>query len=153
MGRSVNLRVAYGLRVAFNCKMADERLRLVVADDHPEVLAEIRRLLESEFEVSRAVSSGRALLDAVAEVRPDVVVSDVAMPDLDGIEAGRRIVEGGGAPVLVLTMHNDPELTERAMAAGIRGFILKVDVGEELIGAVRTVARGGVYVSRSVRAR
>jgi DNA-binding NarL/FixJ family response regulator len=135
--------------------MADARLRLVVADDHPDVREEIRRLLESEFEVARTVSGGWALLDAVAEVRPDAVVSDLAMPDLDGIEAGRRIVQSGGAApaVLVLTMHNDPELTERALAAGIRGFILKVDVGEELIGAVRTVVRGGVYVSRSVRSR
>jgi len=134
--------------------MAEPRLRLVVADDHPEVLEEIRRLLESEFDVARAVSDGRALLDAVAEVRPDAVVSDIAMPDLDGIETGRRIMEHENAPaVLVLTMHDDPELAERALAAGIRGFILKVDAGEELIAAVRAVAQGGVYVSRSVRAR
>ena len=126
----------------------------MVADDHPEVLEEIQRLLESEFEVARAVRGGRELLEAVAEVRPDAVVSDIAMPDLDGIETARRIVEREGAPaVLVLTMHNDPELAERALEAGIRGFILKVDAGEELIGAVRAVAGGGIYVSRSVRAR
>src|SRR5690348_12611853 len=124
--------------------MVDPRLRVVVADDHPDVLEEIRRLLQSEFEVARTVTGGRALLTAVAEIRPDAVVSDIAMPDLDGIEAGRRIVESGGSPaVLVLTMHNDPELAEQALAAGIRGFILKVDVGEELIGAVRAVAAGG----------
>jgi DNA-binding NarL/FixJ family response regulator len=134
--------------------MAEPRLRLVVADDHPEVLEEIRRLLESEFEVAGAVSGGLALLDAVAELRPDAVVSDLAMRDLDGIEAGRRIVEREDAPaVLVLTMHNDPELVERALEAGVRGFILKVDVGEELIVAVRAVTEGGIYVSRSVRAR
>ncbi len=140
--------------MTFNCSMAHTRLRLVVADDHPDVLEEIRRLLESEFEVARAVTGGQALLDAVDQARPDAVVSDIAMPDFDGIEAGRRILESGKAPaVLVLTMHNDPELTERALAAGIRGVILKVDAGDELIGAVRTVVRGGVYVSRSVRSR
>lgn len=132
--------------------MAQERLRLVLADDHAGVLEEIRRLLESEFEVVRAVQGGRALLQAAAETRPDAVVSDIAMPDLDGIEAGRQIVERGDARgVLVVTMHNDADLARRAADAGIRGFLLKVDIGDELIGAVRTVASGGTYVSRSVR--
>jgi DNA-binding NarL/FixJ family response regulator len=132
--------------------MADERLRVVVADDHAGVLEEIRQLLESEFDIVRAVGGGLALLEAAAAVRPDAVVSDIAMPDLDGIEAGRQIVERGEAgAVLVVTMHNDPDLVQKATDAGIRGFVLKVDIGDELIGAVRVVAGGGSYVSRSVR--
>jgi DNA-binding NarL/FixJ family response regulator len=132
--------------------MADERLRVVVADDHAGVLEEIRRLLESEFEIVRAVRGGLELLKATAEIRPDAVVSDIAMPDLDGIEAGRQIVaRGESGAVLVVTMHNDPDLVQRAADVGIRGFVLKVDIGDELIGAVRAVAGGGCYVSRSVR--
>jgi DNA-binding NarL/FixJ family response regulator len=132
--------------------MPEEKLRLVLADDHAAVLEEVRRLLEPEFTIARTVSGGRALVEAATEVRPDAVVSDVAMSDLDGIEAGRKILErGASGAVLVLTMHNDPGLLVRALGAGIRGFILKVDAGEELIGAIRTVARGGTHISRSVR--
>ena len=133
--------------------LADEKLRLLLADDHAGVLEEIRQLLAPEFEIAGAARGGRALLDLAAELRPDAVISDVAMPDLDGIEAGRLILDRGhAAAVVALTMHNDPSLVQRALRAGIRGFILKVDAGAELVAAVRAVARGRTYLSRSVRA-
>ena len=127
-------------------------LRIVLADDHPEVREQIRELLASEFEVVGAVSSGLQLVEAAAALHPDLVVSDIAMPGLDGIEAGRRALNGGFARAAVLlTMHNDPELIEKARAAGIAGFVLKVDAGEELIAAIGEVTAGRTYVSRSVR--
>ena len=133
--------------------MADEKLRLLLADDHAGVLEEIRQLLAPEFEIAGAARGGRALVDLAAEIRPDAVISDVEMSDMDGIEAGGLILRRGhAAAVVALTMHNDPSLVQRAFGAGIRGFILKVDAGDELIAAVRTVAGGGTYLSRSVRA-
>jgi DNA-binding NarL/FixJ family response regulator len=133
---------------------AAPRLRLLIADDHPQVLEEIRELLASEFEVVKGVAGGIELVHAAVDCRPDAVVSDISMPDLDGIEAGRRILEAGVTDaVVLLTMHNDPQLLRRALDVGIGGFILKVDAGEELIEAVRAVKRGDRYISRSVRTR
>ena len=128
------------------------KLRIVLADDHPEVREQIRELLASEFDVIGAVSSGLQLVEAAAALQPDLVVSDIAMPGLDGIEAGRRSLNGGFARgAVLLTMHNDPQLLEKARAAGIAGFVLKVDAGEELIAAIGEVAAGRTYISRSVR--
>jgi len=128
------------------------RLRLVVADDHAEVLQEICDLLESEFDVVQAVSGGPELVDAAESTRPNAVVSDISMPGMDGIEACSRILKAGAAKaVVLLTMHDDPQVLERAVEAGIGGFILKVDAGEELIDAVHAVYRGEQYWSRSVR--
>ena len=128
------------------------RLRIVLADDHPDVREEIRVLLASEFDVIGAVGGGLQLLEAAAALHPDLVVSDIAMPDLDGIEAGRRSLERGFARAAVLlTMHNDPQLLQRAAESGLRGFVLKVDAGDELIAAVAQVAAGGTYISRTVR--
>jgi DNA-binding NarL/FixJ family response regulator len=125
--------------------------RLVLADDHRDVLDAIRHLLAPEFDVLRAVAEGHALIRAVAELSPDAVVSDIQMPGLDGIEAGGRILSQGLCnAVVVLTMYNEPHLVRKALEAGIRGYVLKVDAGEELIPAVNAVLAGGSYLSRSV---
>ena len=130
------------------------KLRVVVADDHPDVLEEIRQLLNSEFEVVEAVGGGLDLVQAAARTRPDTVVSDISMPDMNGIEAAQRILNQGTSPaVVLLTMHNDPQLVQQAIEAGIQGVILKVDAGEELIAAVRSANRGCTYISRSIRTR
>jgi DNA-binding NarL/FixJ family response regulator len=124
---------------------------LVLADDHLEVLDEIRDLLASDFDVLRTVAEGHALIQAVAELSPDAVISDIQMPGLDGIEAGGRILRQGLCnAVVVLTMYNEPHLVRKALQAGIRGYVLKVDAGEELIPAVIAVLAGGSYLSRSV---
>jgi len=130
---------------------APGRLRVLLADDHPEMLVEIRNLLAREFDIVGSVGEGRALLSAVEQLRPDAVVSDINMPLVDGIEAGRRILqEGYCAAVVLLTMYNDPHLVHSALESGIRGYVLKVDAGEELALAVETVAGGGTYFSRGV---
>jgi DNA-binding NarL/FixJ family response regulator len=130
------------------------RTRILLADDRGDVLEEIRRLLAPEFDILRAVNHGGALVEAAAELRPDVVVSDLRMPVLGGIEAGAQILrEGLCAAVIVLTMYDEPHLVSKALQAGIRGYVLKVDAGEELIAAVHAVLGGGQYLSRGVRAR
>lgn len=127
------------------------RFRLVLADDNPDVLDELRRLLEFEFDVLFAVTDGRSLIQAVAERRPDAVVSDIQMPGLGGIEAGEQIVRQGLCDaVLVLTMYNEPRLVGKALQAGIRGYVSKVDASEELIPAIHAVLGGGNYLSQAV---
>jgi DNA-binding NarL/FixJ family response regulator len=128
------------------------RRRVVLADDHPGMLEQIRLLLADEFEVVGSASEGQALLSLVAQLRPDAVVADVHMPLLDGIEAGRRMLEEGLCrAVVILTVYNYPHLVGSALACGIRGYVLKEDAGEELALAVNTVAGGGAYLSSGIR--
>jgi len=109
-------------------------------------------LLAHEFEVAGSFSEGQALLAGVERLRPDAVVSDVHMPLIDGIEAGRRMVQQGlCTAIVILTVYNEPELVQSALASGIRGYVLKADAGEELALAVHAVTKGGMYLSSSVR--
>jgi len=127
-------------------------VRVILADDHPDLREEMRRLLGPEFDVLRAVEDGEALLEAAADLRPDAVVTDVRMPRLNGIEAGERVLRRGFShTVVVLTMYPDANLVKAALAAGIRAFVLKVDAGEELIPAIYAALRGECYLSQGVR--
>jgi DNA-binding NarL/FixJ family response regulator len=123
----------------------------VLADDHPELLAEISRRLTPEFDVICSVSEGVALVQCAAALKPDVVISDINMPGLTGIEASRQILQQGSSKsVILLTVHDEPELVRSALKAGIRGYVLKVDAGIELVSAVKMVLIGHTYLSRSV---
>jgi DNA-binding NarL/FixJ family response regulator len=127
------------------------RFRLVLADDHREVLEEVRRLLEPEFDVLRATADGDALLEAVAEAQPDAVVTDIRMPHLSGIQAAAQLLRGGlSETVVVLSMYSDAHLVRAALETGIRAYVLKVDAGEELIPAIYAALRGERYLSRGV---
>jgi DNA-binding NarL/FixJ family response regulator len=134
-------------------RLAD-RPRLVLADDHAGMLEEISRLLASEFDVVRAVRHGLELLEAAEELKPDAVVSDIHMPVMDGICACERLLEAGfhGAVVL-LTMHAESELVDRAFRAGMCAYVLKIDAGEDLIPAIYAALEGRNYRSRSVLPR
>lgn len=126
---------------------------VVLADDHADVLHETRSLLEPEFQVISSATDGAGLVRAVLEFKPQGVVADIHMPGLNGIDAGREIVSRGlCSAVVLLSMYDDPNLIRRALDAGIRGYVLKEDAGEELIPALRTVLAGGFYISRGVTA-
>jgi DNA-binding NarL/FixJ family response regulator len=123
-----------------------------LADDHPRVLSEIHNLLCTEFEIVATVSGGSELVEAAKRSRPDVVVSDISMPDWDGIAAGQHLIESGvTAAVILVTMYRDAEVMARALTAGVLGLLLKVDVGNELIEAVHCVHAGKQYLSSGVR--
>ena len=127
-------------------------LRIALADDHAGILEEIQSLLEPEFQVVCSASEGAALIKAVHASKPDGVVADVQMPGINGIDAGREIVQRGLCnSIVMLSMYNEPALIETALRAGIRGYVLKEDAGEELIPALREVLSGGRYLSRRVR--
>ena len=109
----------------------------MLADDQAAVLALLEQLLEAEFDVVAAVGDGRALVDAVARVSPDAIVTDISMPYLDGIGAAREILcRNPSARVVFVTVHADPLLMRRGWAAGGLGYVPKVSAGEELVPAV-----------------
>src|SRR6266581_1588131 len=124
------------------------RTRLLMADDHTLVLEGIRKLLENEFELVGSVEDGRALLRAAERLRPDVILLDISMPLLNGIEACRQLVKSmPGLRVIFLTMHADVVYVEESLRAGGAGYLLKRSAASELVQAIRTVMRGRIYVT------
>ena len=129
-----------------------DRPRVLLAEDHPGVAEQLRGLLESEFDVVATVSDGRALLTAEDEIRPDVVVTDIMMPGLDGITATAALLaRRPGTRVVLVTVHDDAELAERGYAAGALACVLKLTAADELVPAVRTAIRGVRHVSLRLR--
>jgi DNA-binding NarL/FixJ family response regulator len=126
----------------------NNRARILIADDHNLVAELCKRLLEAEFDVIGTVSDGRALVRAAGELKPDVVVVDVAMPILNGLDAGRQVKEMLPAVRLIyLTMNPDVEIAAEAFRRGARGYLLKTCAAAELVVAVREVLRGKSYMS------
>jgi DNA-binding NarL/FixJ family response regulator len=124
------------------------RPRLLLADDHEDLLHEVTLLLQGEFDVIGVARDGTALLDIAAHLNPDVVITDFKMPGLSGIEASARLLEQGLCKaVVLLTMFGDRELVNGALKAGIRGFVLKLNAREDLIPAIYSALRGETYVS------
>jgi DNA-binding NarL/FixJ family response regulator len=127
------------------------RPRVLIADDHTLVAELCKRLLETDFDVVGVVADGRALVQAAAKLRPDVVVLDVAMPILNGLDAGQRVKELLPAVKLVyLTMNPDSDVAAEAFERGASGYLLKTCAASEMVLAVREALRGKSYVSRAL---
>ncbi len=136
---------------------AERRLRVVIADDQLLVRAGFRMILESEcgIEVVAEASNGREAVAAWRRLRPDVMLLDVRMPELDGLEAARRILEhgGDGCRVVILTTFDLDEYVYAALRAGASGFLLKDLSPEQLIAAVRLVAAGDALLAPTITRR
>ena len=127
------------------------RKHILIADDHPSTAELIRGLLETEFDVIGDVRDGLALVRAAAALLPDVIVSDIGMPGLDGIEALERILLANpAARVVLVSVFADWSIVQRGFAAGALGFVSKQDAGDELVPAVRSALCGQKHVSQSV---
>ncbi|MGA7292082.1 MAG: response regulator transcription factor [Terriglobales bacterium] len=127
------------------------RYRILIADDHTLVAELCKQLLETEFEVVAVVNDGRALVREASKLKPDVIVVDVAMPALNGLDAGQRVKEMLPAVKIVyLTMNPDPEVAAVAFARGASGYLLKTCAAAEMVLAVRQVLRGKSYLSRGL---
>jgi DNA-binding NarL/FixJ family response regulator len=125
--------------------------RVMLADDHTILLEAFRRLLEGKCEVVGTVSDGRALLKEAPALKPDVVVIDIGMPLLNGLEAGRQLKEILPAVKLVfLTMNEDPDLAVEAMRTGASAYLLKKSAASELFHSIRDVMKGRKYVTRKI---
>ena len=127
------------------------RLRVLLADDHLIVAEALKRLLEPEFELVDVVEDGFALLEAAAEKKPDVIVTDISMPGLNGIEALEELKKKNpDVHVVVLTMHRNVAYARRALNAGALGYVLKHSAPEELVIAVRAAAAGRAFITPAI---
>ncbi len=127
--------------------MSQVRPRVLLADDHPMILAGLSKLLEPEFEIVGTVSDGAALVAAAKRLKPDLVITDVAMPGLDGIEATRRLQAAvRGIKVLVLSIRAEPSCVRAAFEAGAHGYLTKTSAPEEIERAVHSVLADRFYV-------
>jgi len=125
--------------------------RIILADDHTILLEAFRKLLEPRFEVVGMVSDGRALLEAAPNLKPDVIVVDVGMPLMNGLEAGLRLKEMmPSAKIIFLTMNDDPDLAVNAMRSGASGYLLKRSAAAELIHAIHLALKGKSYVTPQI---
>jgi DNA-binding NarL/FixJ family response regulator len=132
--------------------MSSNRSRVLIADDHNLVAELCKSLLEPEFNVVGTVSNGRELLRASAALKPDVIVVDIAMPVLNGLDAGKQVKEALHTVKLVyLTMNTDPELALEAFDRGASGYLLKTCAASEMVLAVRAVIRGKTYLSPALK--
>jgi DNA-binding NarL/FixJ family response regulator len=124
------------------------RVRVLLADDHQIVTEGLKGLLVPEFDLVGVVEDGRALVEAAKILKPDVIVTDITMPHLNGLEALEEIEQfDRHARVVILTMHRIVAYALRAIASGAVGFLLKHSAPEELVLAVRTAARGDTFIS------
>jgi DNA-binding NarL/FixJ family response regulator len=124
------------------------RAKILLADDHKIVAEGLGLLLQSAFDLVGTVEDGRALVEVANRLRPDIIVTDIAMPLLNGLDAVRQIRrEGIGSKVIFLTMHSEPHLATQAFRAGAAGYLLKHSAGEELITAIHEVLRGRTYLT------
>ena len=122
--------------------------RILLADDHKIVLEGLKSLLEPEFELVGTVEDGRALVAEAAKLRPDVIVADISMPQLNGIEAVRQIKDKDEKiKIVFLTMHPDPSYAASAFDVGASGFVLKHSAPSELITAIKEAIRGRTYIT------
>ncbi len=116
---------------------------MVLADDQTATSALLERLLRTEFDVVATVGDGRALVEAVARMSPDAIVTDISMPFLDGIEAAREILcRNPSARVVFVSVHTDALVMQRGLAVGGLGYVAKVSAGEELVPAIWAALRG-----------
>jgi DNA-binding NarL/FixJ family response regulator len=131
-----------------------KRARLLLADDHALVVAGLRKLLEPEFDVVGTVADGRALIDAAQRLAPDVILLDISLPLLNGIDAAKAVRKAlPGIKIVFVTMHSDPDYASEAFRAGGSGYVLKRSAASELVTAIGEVLAGRNYITPLVAAR
>ena len=127
-----------------------QRFRIILADDHQMFRRGVKRIVQEneEFDVVGEASDGLQLLELIKQSPPNMVIVDVSMPNLRGLEATREIkMNYPEVKVIILTMHKDKEYLYHALSAGAEGYLLKEDADVELIAAIKTIRQGGAYIS------
>jgi DNA-binding NarL/FixJ family response regulator len=128
----------------------DGRARVLVADDHRPLRERVVTILASEFDVVAVLDNGTQVLDAAAQHRPDVLVIDLSMPGMSGLEATAALRRHGSLlPVVCLTAYDDPEMIKAALEAGALGYVTKTSLAADLVPAVHAVLQGRRFVSAS----
>lgn len=131
-----------------------ERPRIVLADDHADFLALVVQLIETEFEVLQTLENGNAVVEIAPTLAADLLLMDITMPGMSGIDAARRLREAGcPSKIVFLTVHADQDYLQSALATGAVGYVVKDRVATDLVPALTAVATGGTYVSPSLASR
>jgi DNA-binding NarL/FixJ family response regulator len=126
------------------------RPKIILADDHPNVAEQLHRLLSNDFDVVAVVGHGEALVKAALRLNPDIVVTDISMPGMDGIKAAQEILlHQPSVGIVFVTVHDDRALARKALAVGL-GYVLKTSAGEELVDAVNAALDSRPFVSASL---
>jgi DNA-binding NarL/FixJ family response regulator len=124
------------------------KLKVVVADDNPAVLRELVTLLEAEFDVVATAENGQLVLESARRYQPDIVVLDLQMPLLNGVEVTTELRKLGPVPAVVIcSVENDPEIVQAARQAGVLGYVFKMRMDRDLVKAVKSAGRGEPFVS------
>ena len=119
-----------------------------MADDHPAVVKDLCGLLQPEFDVVATVENGAALVATFDALAPEVIVTDITMPGLDGIAAASEILrKNPAARIVFVTVHDDAEMVKKGLAIGVLGYVLKLSAGEELVPAIHAALRGERHIS------
>jgi DNA-binding NarL/FixJ family response regulator len=114
------------------------KVRILIADDHPGVPEMVEDILESTFEVIGTVGNGKSLVESALRLKPDVIIADISMPILNGIEAAKQLRESGSrAKIVFLTVHSDPSFVRACMDVGASGFVVKDRRDTDLLPAIR----------------
>ena len=131
-----------------NPESSGNRRRVLLADDHPLILERVTTLLQSKFDVVGVAHNGLQMVQEAIRLDPDIIVADISMPELDGIEAAHRLREiGSGASIVFLTIHESPEFVEACLAEGALGFVAKSHMKTDLIPAINVALSGRPFVS------
>jgi DNA-binding NarL/FixJ family response regulator len=132
--------------------MRVRKIRVVIADDHPTIPGKVAELLKETCQVVASVNNGRAAVEAAARQNPDLVLMDISMPIMNGIEATRQLVRTQNkAKVIFLTVHDDPDFLKAALAAGASGYIVKSHMATDLLPAIREALAGHRFISPCLR--
>jgi DNA-binding NarL/FixJ family response regulator len=130
------------------------RARILIADDHTLIAEAFKKLLEPEFEVVGMVPDGRALVHVAAQLKPDVILVDIGMPKLNGLDAGRQLKKLlPSTKIIVVTMSEDTDIAAEALRECASGYLLKSSAGSELVKAIASVLRGKTYVTPRIEAK
>jgi two-component system response regulator NreC len=135
--------------------MTEEKIKLLIADDHAILRQGLRRILEAEPDMSVVgeAATGTDAVKRAKQLRPDVVIMDVSMPDQDGIESMRQIIKSTSSRVLILSVHLEHQVISAAVSAGAAGYLAKDSADNELIAAIHTIIHGGTVFSSNVSKR
>lgn len=129
-----------------------DRIRVLLADDHEAILERVAKLLETECNVIGTVTDGQQALEAVRDLKPDVLVLDISMPTLNGIETAHRLKKARTETRIVfLTVHDDQDFAEEALEAGALGYVVKPRIASDLVAAVKEAFAGRSFLSPSLR--
>ena len=134
------------LRKPIGAGPSQPRLKILLADDNPSLLQKFQRVLDKEFEIVSTVADGRALLEQCDRLRPEVVVTDISMPFMDGFEAVAKLHHREKPTVIFLTVHEEPAFVEEAKALGAMGYVLKRSRPSVLVDAIRAAHEGRFFL-------